>query len=60
MEENDSDSRRKCSQDLLRAMCRQYETETTTICMENVNIMLMQFTNAPNQKWTAKDAAVGY
>jgi exportin-2 (importin alpha re-exporter) len=60
MEENDSDSRRKCSQDLLRAMCRHFEAETTALCMENVNGMLAEFQNAPSQKWTSKDVAVGF
>ena len=58
MEDNDSDSRRKCSQDLLRAMCRHFEGDATTLCMENVNVMLSEFTNAPSQKWTGKDVAV--
>jgi len=58
MEENDSDSRRKCSQDLLRAMCRHFEAETTLICMENITVMLAEFQQSPSQKWTAKDVAV--
>ena len=57
VEGSDSESRRKCSQDLLRAMCRQFEPETTKICAEHVGTMLGEFA-ADNSKWTAKDAAV--
>ena len=58
VEGSDSESRRKCSQDLLRAMCRQFEAETTAICSEHVGSMLAEFSSDPNSKWAAKDAAV--
>jgi exportin-2 (importin alpha re-exporter) len=58
VEGSDSESRRRCSQDLLRAMCRQFETQTTTICSEHVASMLLEFTNNPNGKWASKDAAI--
>jgi exportin-2 (importin alpha re-exporter) len=58
MEESDSESRRKRSQDLLRAMCRQFEEETTSICMECINKMLTEFSSSNGQKWASKDAAV--
>ena len=58
MEESDTESRRKRSQGLLRAMCKQFEAETTVICMEQINMMLNQFQSAPSDKWIAKDAAV--
>jgi exportin-2 (importin alpha re-exporter) len=57
VEGNDSESRRRNSQELLRAMCRQFEAETTAICSEHVNSMLSEF-SADNSKWKAKDAAV--
>jgi exportin-2 (importin alpha re-exporter) len=57
VEGSDSESRRKGSQDLLRAMCRQFETQTTAICLEHSGSMLAEFA-ADNTKWTAKDAAV--
>jgi exportin-2 (importin alpha re-exporter) len=57
VEGSDSESRRKGSQDLLRAMCRQFETQTTAICLEHSGSMLAEFA-ADNNKWTAKDAAV--
>jgi exportin-2 (importin alpha re-exporter) len=57
VEGNDSESRRRNSQELLRAMCRQFEPETTAICSEHVNSMLSEF-SADNSKWKAKDAAV--
>ena len=59
VEGSDSESRRKCSQDLLRAMCRQFEAETTSICSEHVGSMLAEFA-ANNDKWAAKDAAVSH
>ena len=58
MEDSDKESRRKRSQELLRAMCRQFEAETTVICMAQINTMLEQFKSSPGDKWSAKDAAV--
>jgi exportin-2 (importin alpha re-exporter) len=58
VEGSDSETRRKCSQDLLRAMCRQFETQTTAICSEHVGSMLAESASDPNAKWAAKDAAV--
>jgi len=58
IEGNDTESRRKCSQNLLRAMCRQFDTETTAICSEHITSMLSEFTAAPTSKWAAKDAAI--
>ena len=58
MEGNDTDSRRKCSQALLKAMCRQFEVETTIICKEHITSMLNEFRTDPSNKWVAKDVAV--
>ncbi len=58
LEESDSESRRKRSQDLLRAMCRQFEEETTSICLQSIATMLNEFTSSNGQKWASKDAAV--
>jgi len=58
MEGSDTESRRKCAQELLRAMCRQFEAETTSICSEHVSSMLAEFARDPTNKWQAKDAAV--
>jgi exportin-2 (importin alpha re-exporter) len=57
IEGSDSESRRKCSRDLLRAMCRQFEAQTTAISSEHVASMLGEFA-ADNSKWAAKDTAV--
>lgn len=57
IEGSDSESRRKCSRDLLRAMCYQFEGPTSSICMEHITSMLQAYA-ADNSKWTAKDAAV--
>mmetsp|Transcript_16833 Transcript_16833/g.23828 ORF Transcript_16833/g.23828 Transcript_16833/m.23828 type:complete len:877 (-) Transcript_16833:150-2780(-) len=58
MEGNDTESRRKCSQDLLRAMCRQFEAETTAICSEHITSMLVEYSSAPSEKYPAKDVAI--
>lgn len=58
MEGSDTESRRKCSQELLRAMCRQFELETTSICSEHIASMLAEFSADPTNKWVAKDAAI--
>lgn len=54
----DSDSRRRTSQFLLKAMCRNFETEATQICAEHVTSMLSDYSKNPNQQWKAKDAAI--
>ncbi|KAL7539729.1 hypothetical protein ACHAXR_009544 [Thalassiosira sp. AJA248-18] len=57
MESSDTESRRKCTQELLRAMCRQFEGPTTAICSEHVSQMLGQFAADKNQ-WKMKDVAI--
>ena len=58
MEESDTESRRKQSQILLRAMCRQFEEETTVICLECIQKMLSEFSSSNGEMWISKDAAV--
>jgi len=58
MEGGDTASRRRCSQDLLRSMCRQFESEATQIALAHVNTMLAEFATSPTEKWTQKDAAI--
>ena len=60
VEGSSSETRRRCSQDLLKAMCFQFENETTAICSEHVTAMLAEANADPANKWAAKDAAVGY
>ena len=57
LEGSDNESRRRGSRDLLNAMCRQFEAQTTSICSEHMNKMLNEFA-ADNSKWVAKDTAV--
>mmetsp|Transcript_1332 Transcript_1332/g.2876 ORF Transcript_1332/g.2876 Transcript_1332/m.2876 type:complete len:983 (+) Transcript_1332:67-3015(+) len=57
MESSDTESRRKCTQELLRAMCRQFEAQTTGICSEHVSQMLGQFA-ADGDQWKMKDVAI--
>jgi exportin-2 (importin alpha re-exporter) len=58
VEGSDSESRRRCSQDLLRSMCRLFETETVAICSEHIASLLAEYTANPHRTWAAKDAAV--
>jgi exportin-2 (importin alpha re-exporter) len=60
VEGSDSETRRRCSQNLLRAMCRQFESETTAICVGHINTMLHEFAANPDAQWKAKDAAVRF
>ena len=57
MESSDTESRRKCTQELLRAMCRQFEGPTTQICSEYVSQMLGKF-SANKNEWKMKDVAI--
>jgi len=58
VEGSDSESRRRCSQDLLKAMCRLFEEQTTTICSEHVGQMLSNYAKDQNAHWREKDAAI--
>lgn len=58
IEGEDSESRRRCSQELLRSMCRQFEPESTRICSEHISSMLAEYAADPVNMWKAKDAAV--
>lgn len=58
IEGSDSESRRKCSHDLLKAMCRNFETQTTEVCSEQIGAMLAEYAVSPDFKWISKDAAV--
>mmetsp|Transcript_3279 Transcript_3279/g.7209 ORF Transcript_3279/g.7209 Transcript_3279/m.7209 type:complete len:343 (+) Transcript_3279:814-1842(+) len=57
LEGSDNESRRRGSRELLGAMCRQFEEQTTSICTEHMTKMLTEF-GADESKWIAKDAAV--
>ena len=58
MEGSDSESRRKCTQEMLRAMCRQFEGQTTAIVSEHVGSMLQQYQADPANQWKMKDVAI--
>ena len=58
IEGSETVSRRRCSQDLLKAMCRQFENETTTLSLGVVKNMINEFSADPTNKWSAKDTAV--
>mmetsp|Transcript_24695 Transcript_24695/g.58398 ORF Transcript_24695/g.58398 Transcript_24695/m.58398 type:complete len:974 (+) Transcript_24695:152-3073(+) len=57
LEGSDNESRRRGSRELLGAMCRQFEAQTTTICSEHMTRMLADF-SADKGKWVAKDTAI--
>jgi exportin-2 (importin alpha re-exporter) len=58
LEGSDNESRRRCSRDLLKAMCQQFETQATSICSEHITTMITEFVADPTTKWIAKDTAV--
>lgn len=58
IEGSETVSRRRCSQDLLKAMCRQFENETTTLSLGVVKNMINEFSADPTNKWSAKDTAI--
>jgi exportin-2 (importin alpha re-exporter) len=58
MEGSDSETRRRCSIDLLRAMCRNYEQQATAIVKEHLQTLITNFTNDPGNNWGQKDAAI--
>ena len=55
VEGSDSETRRRCSQDCLKAMCRHFEP-TTNICLEHIKSMIEEDVGGKN--WKAKDAAI--
>lgn len=57
IEGSELESRRLCCQNLLRDMCRNYEAQTTKICLDRIGTMLGD-TSDPSNKWKAKFAAV--
>lgn len=57
LEGSDNESRRRCSRELLSAMCRQFEGQTTGICSEYITQMISQF-DKDASNWIAKDTAV--
>lgn len=57
LEGSDNESRRRGSRELLGAMCRQFEAQTTSICTEHMTKMLAEF-GADKSKWVCKDTAV--
>jgi hypothetical protein len=57
LEGSDSESRRRCSRDLLKVMCREFEARTTAICSEHITRLIGEF-NADPTKWVSKDTAV--
>lgn len=58
IEGSDNESRRKCSQDLLKAMCRNFENQATEICSEQIGTMLAEYASNPNSYWVSKDTAI--
>ena len=58
VEGSDSETRRRSSENLLRAMCRLFEAETVVICSEHVGTKLSEYATNPANAWVAKDAAV--
>ena len=58
MEGSDSETRRRCSINLLRAMCRQFEAQTTAIVLEHLASLLDNYARDQTNNWGQKDAAI--
>ncbi|KAL3910033.1 MAG: hypothetical protein SGILL_007850, partial [Bacillariaceae sp.] len=58
LEGADNESRRRCGRDLLKAMCRQFEAQTTGICSQHLTRMVAEFEADPANKWISKDTAI--
>ena len=58
IEGNESGSRRRGSQELLRDMCRLFEDQTKAICGTHITQMLDGYAQNPAERWQAKDVAV--
>lgn len=57
VEGSDTDTRRRVSCDLVRALCRNYEAQVTTLFSGYIGSLLTQAASSPSM-WKAKDAAV--
>ena len=58
LEGADNESRRRCSRNLLKAMCRQFEAQTTGICSQHITRLVGECQADPANKWSSKDTAV--
>lgn len=58
MDGGDNETRRRGACDLLRAMCKHYEKQTTVICSTFVAGMYQEYAANPSANWRSKDAAV--
>ncbi|CAN0047642.1 unnamed protein product [Ascophyllum nodosum] len=54
----DNETRRRGACDLLRAMCKHYEEQTTRICSTFVGGMYQEYGANPSANWRSKDAAL--
>ena len=57
VEGSDTDTRRRVACDLVRALCRNYETQVTNLFSGYIASLLSQAASSPSM-WKAKDAAV--
>lgn len=58
IEGSDSDTRRRVSCDLVRALCRNYEQQVTDLFSGYIAHLLQQHAASPAANWKAKDAAI--
>ena len=54
---SDQDTRRRCSCDLIRALCQQFDETITGICLEYISNMVNLYQTNPSA-WKSKDAAI--
>ncbi|KAI2512714.1 CAS/CSE protein [Fragilaria crotonensis] len=58
IEGSEIDGRRKCSHELLRAICRQFEQEAAVICRDLIEQMMILYHTNPRAYWTLKVGAI--
>mmetsp|Transcript_22762 Transcript_22762/g.44700 ORF Transcript_22762/g.44700 Transcript_22762/m.44700 type:complete len:978 (-) Transcript_22762:250-3183(-) len=58
IEGSDSETRRRMACDLVRAMCRQFDEQTTKLCETVVTALVNEYRANPSQNWYQMDTAI--
>ncbi|GBG29239.1 Exportin-2 [Hondaea fermentalgiana] len=58
IEGSDSETRRRMACDLVRAMCRHFDQETTKLCETVVTALVNEYRSNPSQNWYQMDTAI--
>ena len=58
LEGSDSDTRKRCAMELVRALLKFFAVQTSALCKGYINHMLQQYTATGFKDWKSKDAAL--